>query len=1617
MSWPVPPHGFLGSQASTAATDNDTYQISRSLRFNSADSAYLSRTPSVAGNRKTWTWSGWVKRSGFGVSLQYLFCSNNLSAGNTTLGFYGLNVGNETLALNPASGQSNVGIISTQSFRDPSAWYHIVASVDTTQVVQENRFKLYVNGSPITSFSSADYTSSFNTDYYVNSAGGHVVGCGPGNTNFFNGYMAEVNFVDGEALTPSSFGETDATTGRWKAKAFSGNYGTNGFYLPFSNTSTGSNSVLTSEDFSAAMYTKDATTVTTNTTTAPNGTTTADTLTENSATATHRFFFNNLTYTNGVTFTSSIYVKANTRSAVALENWNGTAANYCYADLSTGTIISGSHASAAITSVGDGWYRISVSNVGTGPAACGSALYIKNDSSAGGLSYAGNGSGSVFIWGMQTEASSTVGPYFATNGTAIGSTLLLGADASVATGGYNNWVANNFSVTPGAGNDSLTDSPSNYGAISTTLVNDTYQISKSLRFNSGDSAYLSRYPSVAGNRKTWTWSGWVKKAKNGTVQQLFNRTDLTNYTYVYFLNDDTIQFLDSQTGSAGSTSYLTTSAVFKDPSVWYHIVFALDTTQTTNTNRVKLYVNGVQLTAYNSISWPNQDNQLQINTTNSHSIGSTMGNQQFLDGYLAEVNFVDGQALTPSSFGTRDINTYLWKPKVYTGTYGTNGFYLPFSDSSSTTTRNLLTYSEDFANGSWTNYQSTEASNVAVAPNGTTTADKLIPDAGALGGQFYRNYSAVDNTTYTFSVYAKAAEYAQLRLFIQKKATSATYDFADYDLTSATVTATYGSPTSTSIVAVGNGWHRVSISSNAGTGGTATPSVNIQHLGSAGNGSNGILLWGAQLEDSGTLGPYLRTDASATASTLRLGSDSSVSTGGYNSWFANNFSVSAGPGNDSLVDSPTYYGTDTGVGGEVRGNYATLNPLDNGGLTLANGNLDISGNLVYGHTKSTLFVSSGKWYFEYTLGTFQGDTAMGLANSSAALTTFSGENTNSVGYLADGRFFYNNSSTSYSSYTTGDVIGIAFDCATGKIWIAKNNTWQNSGNPAAGTGQVQTVTWPNFTPIARTIGSGAISVNFGQRPFIHAAPSGFRALRDYNKLPTPTGGEVRGNYCTLNFIDKDSSATLSNGNLDIVSSVADWADARGTMSMPSGKWYFEARRTGTASIMVGIASSVAAGTLNTGTYLYQSPTGYFYFSTGDKYNNNTSSAYGSAIAQNDYIGVAFDADARTLVFYKNGVSQGTAYTVTSGYEYMPAVISYSGSGQIETNFGQRPWAYDAPFGFKPLCTTLLPQPIVQKPSSYMDVVTYTGNNASRSITGLNFSPDLVWIKSRSASTWNFLFDAVRGATKWLASNQTGAEATNTTSLTSFDSSGFSLSTDPAPDTSTGWNANTATYVAWAWDKSPIAGMDIVSYSGTGVAKTVPHNLGVPPKMIIAKLTNSAGFQWPVYHSSLASASNYLWLNDGTFGSRVDAAFWGTAPTSSLFSVGTNANVNNNTSPYIAYCFAEVEGFSKFGSYTGNNAVDGPFVYCGFRPRFIMVRRTDSGDAWIIKDTARSVYNGYDVELYPFSAVLEGGPYSPPIMDYLSNGFKLRSNTSASNGSGTYIFAAFAESPFKYARAR
>jgi hypothetical protein len=319
----------------------------------------------------------------------------------------------------------------------------------------------------------------------------------------------------------------------------------------------------------------------------------------------------------------------------------------------------------------------------------------------------------------------------------------------------------------------------------------------------------------------------------------------------------------------------------------------------------------------------------------------------------------------------------------------------------------------------------------------------------------------------------------------------------------------------------------------------------------------------------------------------------------------------------------------------------------------------------------------------------------------------------------------------------------------------------------------------------------------------------------------------------------------------------------------------------------------------------------------------------------------------------------------------------------------------------------------------MDVKLYTGNGSTQTISGLGFSPNLVWIKGRSGATDHALYDTVRGVQQQLESNTTTDETTESTGLTAFNSDGFALGALAQANTSS------ATYTAWCWDESVSAGFDIVTYTGNGSARTIAHSLGVAPSMIIVKARTTASTDqgWPVYHSAntAAPATDYLLLNDTAATADLDTVWNDTAPTSSVFSVGTNALVNANADTYVAYCFAPVAGYSSFGSYTGNGSADGPFIYTGFRPRFVMLKGSSFVSNWHILDAARNAYNVTDSFLRPnlssqeFNGITEG---AGSAIDILSNGFKLRASFADSNtNAASFVWAAFAESPFQYARAR
>ena len=821
-----------------------------------------------------------------------------------------------------------------------------------------------------------------------------------------------------------------------------------------------------------------------------------------------------------------------------------------------------------------------------------------------------------------------------------------------------------------------------------------YQVSRSLRFSSSDSAYCLRTPSSNGTSyTTWTWSMWVKRSLASSGQVLFSSgTNTDDYLIVVFDPNDTLVFLTGENG-ATNQNLINTTAVFRDYSAWYHFVIQADFTNATQADRIKIYVNNVRQTVSGPIAAQNYSGTTFNRSGIAHNIGRQGNGVSYLSGYLADIHFIDGQALTPSSFTEVSATTGQLIPKTYSGSFGTNGFWLKFSDNSNNT---AATLGKDYS------------------PNG-------------------------------------------------------------------------------------------------------------------------------------------------------------------NNWTPNNLSVTAGAGNDSLVDTPTSYGTpDTGVGNEVRGNYATLNPLGNSVSAApyapSNGNLQLTNpSGTSGGTVGTFEISSGKWYFEYTL-------------------------------------------TSMSS--TGPFFGIAEDDRNLALdpGLNQSNVYGVYINP-----------WLN----ANSDGTQIWSAYYG----------------DFGGI-TASDGDI--------FQIAIDATNLSNVKM--------WLGRNNT--------YFGASNN--------VYGNPSAGTNNT-------------------------------------------------------------FTITSGQKLFPylAIRGPGATGTLNANFGQRAFSYTAPTNFKALCDTNLPAPVVAKPNTVMDVVTYNGSSGTKTITMPGgFSPDLVWIKNRGQTRWHSVFDQVRGVYKRLFTNTTNAETNDVGyNLDSFTSTGFTLlDTDRDTNSSSG-----DAYVAWCWDAGTStvsntagsitsqvranvsAGFSVVTYTGNGANATVGHGLGVAPSLIIVKQrsTASSNGNWAVQHQSLGATKNLI-LNSTAAADGPDAGYWNsTSPTSSVFSVGTYEVTNRSTATYVAYCWAPLVGYASFGSYVGNGSSDGPFIFTGFRPKLLLIKSSTAVRYWVLYDTSRSNYNAATARLY---ADISSGETTSSSIDILSNGFKIRSGSGSGfeeiNESGaTLIYAAWAENPFQYARAR
>jgi len=547
-------------------------------------------------------------------------------------------------------------------------------------------------------------------------------------------------------------------------------------------------------------------------------------------------------------------------------------------------------------------------------------------------------------------------------------------------------------------------------------------------------------------------------------------------------------------------------------------------------------------------------------------------------------------------------------------------------------------------------------------------------------------------------------------------------------------------------------------------------------------------------------------------------------------------------------------------------------------------------------------------------------------------------------------------------------------------------------------------------------------------------------------VPTNTSATV-GNFpvydqLTPSSISGSAVRSISAGNLYVTNSGPNGWSAIGTtmvMTSGSGKWYWEVTCSGTTSngTMIGIHRPfTSTSTFPSAILGYTGDAdGYGYYMGGNKYNNSGAGvAYGASYTAGDVIGVALDmstAGSASITFYKNNTSQGVAFSSLTGDFF--AAVSQAQSNGLDINFGQRPFSYTPPSGFVALNTFNLPTPTILQGNKYMDATVYSGSSTSgRLITNAAlFQPDFVWVKNRTLAGRNHqLFDSVRGANKGLFSNLTNAESTTTQDITAFNSNGFTVGNDnnvnSTGDNFVGWqwqagqgstSSNTSGSITSTVSVNTTAGFSIVTYTGTGANATVGHGLGVAPKMVIVKCRSAASSDWMVYHASAnaSPATGVLQLNTTIAFTATSTTWNNTAPTSSVFSVGTNNPVNQSSQTFVAYCWAEIAGFSKFGSYVGNGSTDGTFVFTGFRPKYVLLKSTGV-ENWFVFDSSRNTYNVTTARLYP--ALSNAEDTNLNTLDLLSNGFKFRDTNAAWNSSGqTYIYACFAENPFKNSNAR
>ena len=1054
-----------------------------------------------------------------------------------------------------------------------------------------------------------------------------------------------------------------------------------------------------------------------------------------------------------------------------------------------------------------------------------------------------------------------------------------------------------------------------------------------LRFDG--SSYLSKVYSTSLNNNIISLSFWVKRSKTSTYEELFNRVlDSNNnwYTKFRFEANGTI---DYRSWDNGRLTNAISNNLYRDNSSWYHVL--LTVTMMTSVVQAKIYVNGTEVSYSQQTNDGVTGDRITIfnnNTQNLGNVATNIGNG--FNGYLANIHFIDGQALDPSYFGYSDRETGQWKPKKYSGTYGSNGFYLPLRGASH----------KSFDYDLVSNYDNTNISNnkkdVYIASGTATYVNIFRGSKGKFGNSAYSSRNGK----------------------IELSADNA------YDLRGGTTTFTL------------EAWIKFS-------------------------------------EEDGQY-PFIM----------------STGTGDYNAYSA-------------WYNGNGYYFTgDTtgGAGWDIDANISSGNVYDNTWR-----------HVVYSRN------TSGQ-YKLHVNGTYLGIIATNTNN----LTT----NNLTTKLLSH----YSDSTQSGSAYKTPYVYFDSIRLVKGQdlygttnisnydldIWniSSTSETYVGSGVNLTGTVSFLLPSSQQISPFSEESGN----VN-------NWTPYGFN--NHDSSLDSP-----QNTFATLNPLLGTSNGTFNNGNLKITTTANGGMYAGSTISIPhTKKWYIEFVLSPTG--IVGISKDFTSTNLGTSYGLNEE--GRIYINGTDTTGTNTGrswtsgdiislvidpsassnnlSWYKNGTTSNDLIHqVTYDLTTASFFVITSKYSSNTYINFGQDQTFGGYPNSLASSGGYPDANGIGSFYYEPPEGALALCTRNLPNPDIAKPEEYFKPVLYTGDFPNTKTVNVGFNPDLIWLKSRTQAYNHGLWDTVRTVNGYeqISSNNTGAQATSGDEI-SFITNGFRVDTGQAYNEAGQGNNN---MVAWCWkaggapsgdgvamvDESATtctalataasnagasnvitptrmsvntkAGFSIVKYTGNQTAgATVPHGLSSAPDFIIIKNLVSTVYEWETQHKDISLVGAGIHLNNNTaYNSGANDRWNNQRANANVVTLSSNGAVNDSNG-FIMYCWHSVDGYSAFGSYTGNGSTDGPFVYTGFKPAWVMIKSIGSG-SWSIIDTQRYSFNAYapDKPLYADKADIESGQYN--IGDILSNSFKFRYHDSAYNSPNqTYIYAAFAEQPIGFTNSR